>query len=88
MPSSYLAQSIGKDFLEFGFLALQQAVDPFHDPQLFTDGDVAGISLAVSVEIRVAFHISCSVIKSCLFVFLDAARFRIKSTGSNASGRR
>jgi hypothetical protein len=37
------------DFLELGFIALQQVVDPFCDPNIFTEGIVTGISLVLNV---------------------------------------
>jgi hypothetical protein len=37
-------------FLELAFVAMQQAVDPYCDPDIFTDGICTGISLVLRVD--------------------------------------
>jgi hypothetical protein len=47
------------DFLELGFIALQQVVDPFCDPNIFTEGIVTGISLVLNVIVLPLYIFFC-----------------------------
>jgi hypothetical protein len=42
---------IADQFLDVAFAGLQQAVDPYRDPGIFTDGIVTGISLVLQVPL-------------------------------------